>query len=804
MDISLAVREYIQNQVGQVLKEMETLDWSDWMHINPSSTTDGESRQVLKDKLVALYPGLLTGPHGSRLRVDSDWLPEYVVSAKISREKLKETSHSSDLDICNVVWRHEGLKTIALSFFNNHLDTSASFSTFVTPGSSTSRESLWAAGQNGTGFMIATQFFHDLIDKVREEVPSDARPSLGLSFRVDHDIGEVSRETAKCSSCPPRLLVTLDELSPITLSELRAKRGLTEHDAAMEVASMSRRRLAYKLSRPKYTVKNENTEQQGLFREEPMIESDEVVITIVGIPIDITPEMIFCGTFGLSKPSRSWKIPNALFEFFKTPADVPLFYYRGQLMPSSSTGLAQMGVNYHGTLEICHERTQVKNDHVLYQRYQHLLQEAIQFAFCHLPELAVEFACDMMAKCAPSSEPRNFEVFLPKTGHDAAYKSAFCAAWQKMGPEGPQVKPVYPYHESASEDLRLIEEFNMIGQPVPDKVMDQVIVPSGAFVPIKEHAEGIFLHRRGVGSGFIGFSQFRRAMLHVFSWAASSDIVMVDYEHSYPKVLWDDKTKQFVVGIPFCRLHPAEEECSCWVAPYLLEARNTYCKRSSNKDRNDVQGLSFGTFFRAYALAMGADQDQVDDKAKGPLARKRKTPPEPKASEKPEPPKRPRSEVQQKETTSSGKKDQDSDMEMESSPAPPSPPRAPRAPRADNQLTGAALRNSILVEPTLAPPTAPDSLDALSHPLSEYFKHIMDAYDRNSGTISTQAAHFEIQRQRLIADNVLNEDTISDLRAQVAEERAKAQCFRAQLQVVQIERDQTRDLLMAKWRQSKQ
>ena len=378
---------------------------------------------------------------------------------------------------------------------------------------------------------------------------------------------------------------------------------------------MSRRRLMFNMSKPRATVKCHNDVQQGLFREESVVKSDEVSIVIVGLPDDVTPELIFCGTFGLFKPSRLWRIPNALFEFFKTPGDVPLFYYRGQLMPSFQTGLAQVSINYHGTLEISPETSQVKKDDVLYRRYQHLLQEAIQYAFCHLPELAVELGCDMMAR-PEGGGPRNFEMFAPKRGHDAAYRSAFRAVWERMGPDGPHNKQKYPYPELALEDFRLTEEFNMTGQPVPEKVMDQVIVPSGAFIPIKEYAEDILLHRRGVGSGFVGFVQFRRAILHAFPWAASSDIVMVDYTNSYPKILWDDKTKQFVLGISHCTLHP-EDECSCWVPPYLLEARDTYCKHSANKGKGELATLSYGVLFRAYALAMGADQSQVDNRAKG-------------------------------------------------------------------------------------------------------------------------------------------------------------------------------------------
>ncbi|KAG9318609.1 hypothetical protein JVU11DRAFT_702 [Chiua virens] len=794
MDVSLAVREYVQNQVGQVLKEMETLEWSDWVHTRLDDSSELAARRELKDKVISSYPGLLSGPHGSRLRMDSAWLPEYVASAKIPRDTLKKTPHASDLDICNVVWRHQVTQTIALSLFNNHLDSSTSPATFVTPGASTSRESLWAPGQNGKGFMTATQFFHEF---VQQEPRSEGGVSPGISFRIGHDIGEVSWDKTTCHLCHPSIIIKFDELFPFTASDLMEKKALTEQDAAMEVASMSRRRMMYNMSRPQATLKCTDDMQQGLFREHSMVECDEVSITVVGLPSDITPEIIFCGTFGLFKPSRSWRIPNALFEFFLNPGNVPLFYYRGQLMPSARTGLARVGINYHGTLEICPEASQVKKNNIIYGRYQHLLQEAIQYAFCHLPELAVELACDIMAK-AKGEEHRNFEMFSPKRRQnlqDVAYRSAFCAAWQQMGADGPGSKRLYPYSELAPQDLRLIEELDMIGQSVPSKVMELVIVPSGAFLPIKEYAESVFLERRGVGSGFVGFVQFRRAMLDVFSWAANSDIVMVDYTNSYPKVLWDERTKQFVLGIPYCTLHPTDE-CSCWLPSYLLEARDAYCKHSTNKDKTEVAALSYGIFFRAYALAMGADSKQLDSRAKGIwLARKRKAPSFFKLCDQQEPAKRPRSDTQHGRKVSDST--QESDMDVARSSDPPGPARSRSHPLPPSP---AELKSSMFVE---ASHTATDPGNAHSHSLAELFKPIMCAYDRSLDAVSSQAASFEIQRQHLIAENIQREKEIATLRAQVAEEHAKAQCFRAQLQAVQTERDQTRDLLVAKWRQNK-
>ncbi|KAH7923463.1 hypothetical protein BV22DRAFT_1196663 [Leucogyrophana mollusca] len=805
MDISLAVREYIQNQVGQVLKETQSLEWSDWKHVNLEKSNDVEQRKKLKEHIIRSYPGLLTGPHGARVRLDTnDWLPVYVLSGKVPHEKLVKTHYSTDLDICNVVWRHSSSQMVALSFLNNHLDQEASFSTFVTQGESTSRESLWAAGQNGAGFMIATQFFFELVDGLQKSgSPNEEVAQSGVSFRVGYGVGELDREPRRCLSCPRRLAVQFDDLSPLTPEELAVARGITQRDAAMEVTSMSRRRMAYNMSKPKGIIKSEKGEHQALFREEPLIKSDEVAITVIGLAGDTTAEHIFCGTYGLFKPAHSWRIPNALFEFFKPPGDVSLFYYRGQLMPSSHTGLSRLGINYHGTLETTPARTQVSRDHVLYQRYKYLLTEAIQYAFCHIPELATELAADILTASMGDNKGRAVDIFEPKSGSESVYRGAFNAAWRRLDPSLPSAKALYPYHASTPSDNNLIEEFGMVGRSVPDEVMDQVLVPSGAFIPIKEHAEDIFLHRKGVGSGVTGFTQFRRALMEVFSWAASSDIVMVDYTNSYPTVLWDQKTKQFVVGVPQCGQHP-DEECSCWIGPYLVEARDTYRKRAVDAD--DAKTLSISALFRGYALSMGADADQVDRRGKAIYSRKRKSLPDSRECEKaddlshakrPRPQEKSAARAKSKPPTS-----HDSDMEVESAAEECSPTIGPVN---RGSLSGASLRASVLVEPTLVIHSeAITDFSAMTHPLAEHFKGIMEAYNRTAVSASSQVARFEMQRQHLLSESTKNEEAIKALQSQIDEERARGDSLRTHLQVVEAERDRTRELLMAKWMQSKQ
>jgi len=47
------------------------------------------------------------------------------------------------------------------------------------------------------------------------------------------------------------------------------------------------------MSRPKATVKCENVVRQDIFREDSVTESDKVSVGLVGLPSDITPEIVF-------------------------------------------------------------------------------------------------------------------------------------------------------------------------------------------------------------------------------------------------------------------------------------------------------------------------------------------------------------------------------------------------------------------------------------------------------------------------------------------------------------------------------
>src|ERR1700737_652706 len=86
-DIPWAAKEYLHNQVRQCEKELRS-HWSEWS-IDDLTTRSLTVREDCKSRLVRIYPGLLTGPHGAAIRHDPGWLPIYVVSGIVPQHELK-------------------------------------------------------------------------------------------------------------------------------------------------------------------------------------------------------------------------------------------------------------------------------------------------------------------------------------------------------------------------------------------------------------------------------------------------------------------------------------------------------------------------------------------------------------------------------------------------------------------------------------------------------------------------------------------------------------------------------------------
>lgn len=232
-DIPWAAKEYLQNQVRQCEKESRS-HWSDWS-IDDLTTRSSAVREDCKSRLVRIYPGLLTGPHGAAIRHDPGWLPVYVVSGIVPQHELK-TPYDTDLVLCTVLWQYHHPTTTgdavasALTFFNNHVDQEASFSTFVIDGASTSRTTADASGVKGKGFILATQYFYERVEEQDAKIQDARQWKTGVSFRVGHQIGELSWRTtrSKSANTEKQLKVVMDDLTPWTSEQFLARLGKSQ------------------------------------------------------------------------------------------------------------------------------------------------------------------------------------------------------------------------------------------------------------------------------------------------------------------------------------------------------------------------------------------------------------------------------------------------------------------------------------------------------------------------------------------------------------------------------------------------
>lgn len=243
-DYPFAIKEFVQNQVGQILKEKQVREWSDWNREDLRGQTLAK-RMAWKKQLATKYPGLMTGPHGAPLRNNNNWLPIYTLTGAVPFHQLKATPYKSDLQICTVLWEHKLSNAKGFSFFNNHLDQNARFTSFVVDGESTSRTNDWAIGEKGKGFMLATQYLREQIDCWEHKEGGSLQEKMyghGISFRVGHQIGELDWKKCNYEGGPDQLRVALDDLTPVDLNAYMKQRGKTPANALESSNSCDRSR----------------------------------------------------------------------------------------------------------------------------------------------------------------------------------------------------------------------------------------------------------------------------------------------------------------------------------------------------------------------------------------------------------------------------------------------------------------------------------------------------------------------------------------------------------------------------------
>ncbi|KAI4518569.1 hypothetical protein K525DRAFT_208192 [Schizophyllum commune Loenen D] len=621
-DIPFAAKEYLQNQVGQLLKERNIYAWNYWTHNDFRESTQKE-REACKKQLIQEYPGLLTGPHGASLR-KSAWQPIYVLSATVERNQLVRTHYSDALKICTVVWNGKNNKDdetilMGLSFYNNHLDRGAHFGTFVTDGASTSRRTI-AVGEKGKGFILATQYLHEEIERHCKDL--DPKLKTGVSFRVGSEVGELTWKKERVIYYdeygrpePPLLQVVKDDLQPWTADSLANSWAQMAHDARKAAANSDesdyyseghhegmanwlisskqrtaaekaikaiyKRRFTQNLSTKKTNLAGEAT---GPHDEVANVRPDEVCITVLGLPSH-PPEDVFSAIYGVVPPPNEWKASDAV-TFFKAPGGKSLFYHRDQLVPYPPS-LNKLSVNYHGHLSITADRAAIIQEGIHFDVYRQKVADAANDAFGTDPELAKEIILDVLQDDKPDGGATVGRVLssalqrgkCSKTNGDAV-RDAFNAAAHEQHPDIPENVDLYPHCKNRKDERALIQELGL-HPVVVSALTDGILKNSGAYTPVHAHATRLLLAASTLTHHVPGFNHLRRAIKHVFADLDDAQITVRDYPYSTPRAVWDGDNKVFAFALPpACSAHQ-DSKCVCFVGPYLSAA--TSSRRSNDK-----------------------------------------------------------------------------------------------------------------------------------------------------------------------------------------------------------------------------
>ena len=224
MDISFAIKEYLQNSVGQVLKALQVRVWRDWNRNGPFANTaeNLQARVRCKEALLRDEPQIFVGDQGLFLRQTPWAQPLFVLKTHIPPEQIRCGRRRHELRVVVVLWRLPS--ATGLTVFNNYLDENATFDHFVYDGASTSKDNHWAVGQKGKGFILATSYLAQQCEENRSL--SDEAKYIGVGFNVGSRLCRAHYDAKD----PCILLVKREDLRPLTLEAFRKESKSNTHD----------------------------------------------------------------------------------------------------------------------------------------------------------------------------------------------------------------------------------------------------------------------------------------------------------------------------------------------------------------------------------------------------------------------------------------------------------------------------------------------------------------------------------------------------------------------------------------------
>ena len=156
---------------------------------------------------------MFVGEQGLYLKTCPDAQPMYVLKKCIPPSKVRSERRTHDLGICIILWSFP--HATALTVYNNYLDSHAKFDHFVYDGASTSKDSEWAVGLKGKGFILATSYLAQVCESSCNT--SISARHIGVGFNVG---SRVCRARYNNES-PTMLKVKREDLRALTLEAFK-------------------------------------------------------------------------------------------------------------------------------------------------------------------------------------------------------------------------------------------------------------------------------------------------------------------------------------------------------------------------------------------------------------------------------------------------------------------------------------------------------------------------------------------------------------------------------------------------------
>ncbi|KAI0651275.1 hypothetical protein C8Q79DRAFT_899762 [Trametes meyenii] len=602
MEVALAVQALVQNQVDQLLLETRQCHWADWTHEDLRQASS-LVRQERKKALLEQHPGLLSGLRAVDLG-ERAWTPIYVLSTTVPQARLKNTSHGSDLSLCDVVWAHDASRTkLSLTFFNNHLEKTSSFRHFVGGAPSTKRRSGWTAGRRaGGGFLRAVRSLMVALYGVCNS--QQAAPGAGVTLRVGNDVGEFGWG-AESQDGQTQLILKQMALTPLSLKDEVSRSDFAfpfDNDAPTSTRELPKEARIAAIYGHRFLLRMSEKTVAGARATEPsheraIVKNDEVLVTVVELPISLHVEHLFSGVWAIFPPASQWiprcrgrSVPELIL--YRPPKDHatagiptltrPPFFYRGYHLPSGPS-LGVLGIHYRGELDLSSDGQEVVTYGTLFDVYVAHLSIAIDSAIRTIPDLAVDLATYILTESTACSiksgeatvHPSHIQVG-PEDEDVAAYRKAFEAAWRRLDPSlTGYTGRVYPYSSDAQVEKVLIEHLGMRALSVQPHVK-KLLERAGAYPPIRAYAQSLLLSAPGAQQPPKGTDTLTNALAILFPALKRNLLSVRNYEPARPRIVWNVETQVFVMSayttcaehVP----HDGDEVCLCWVGLVLSEA----------------------------------------------------------------------------------------------------------------------------------------------------------------------------------------------------------------------------------------